>query len=400
VSVVAERAADLMRDLNEEQRAMVTAIREFVDRDVAPVVSQYDHDDEFPAPLVETMREMGLFGLTIPEKFGGLGLDLVSYALVIKELSRGWISLSGVINTHFMAAWMIENFGTEAQKDAYLPRMAAGEIRSAYSMTEPHAGSDVQSIRTRAVRDGDEWVIDGQKMWVTNGLRASMVMLLAVTDPAAEPRHRGMTAFIIDKAPGVAEQPGLTVPPQLRKLGYKGVESTELVFDSMRVPADAVLGGEAGIGRGFKYFMAAVELGRVNVAARGLGLATAAMEQAVRYARQRETFGVPISEHQAIQMKLAQMATKIRAAEMLVFDAAERKSRGERADMEAGMAKYFASETAHEVTLEAMRIHGGYGYSQEYPIERLYRDAPLLILGEGTNEIQQILIARHVLARY
>ena len=387
-----------MRHLTDEQRAMVDAIRDFVDRDVSPVVSRYDHADEFPGPLVDRMREMGLFGLTIPEKFGGLGLDLFTYALVIKELSRGWISLSGVINTHFMAAWMIENFGTEEQQQVYLPKMASGETRSAYSMTEPQAGSDVQAIRTRAVRQDDEWIVTGQKMWVTNGLRANMVMLLAVTDPTAEPRHRGMTAFIVDKVPDVGEQPGLTVPPQLKKLGYKGVESTELVFDGMRLPIGAVLGGEAGVGRGFKFFMSAVELGRVNVAARALGLATAAMEHAVRYAKQREAFGVPISEHQAIQLKIAQMATKIRAAELLVFDAAERKSCGERVDLEAGMAKYFASETAHEVALEAMRIHGGYGYSQEYPVERLYRDAPLLILGEGTNEIQQLLIARRVLA--
>ena len=386
-----------MLEFTDEQRAMAQAIRDFVDRDVEPTVSAYDHADQFPEPLVETMREMGLFGLTIPEKFGGLGLDLVTYALVIKELSRGWISLSGVINTHFMAAWMIENYGTDEQKENYLPRMATGELRAAYSMTEPHAGSDVQAIRTRAVRDGDEWVLNGQKMWVTNGLRAGLVMLLAVTDPDASPRHRGMTAFIVEKEPGVARQPGLTVPPQLKKLGYKGVESTELVFDGMRVPAGAVLGGDSEVNRGFKKFMSAVELGRVNVAARGLGLATSAFEYAVSYAKQRESFGVPISEHQAIQLKIAQMGTKIRATELLVFDAAERKSRGERVDLEAGMAKLFASETAFEVATEAMRIHGGYGYSQEYPVERLYRDAPLLILGEGTNEIQQVLIARRLL---
>ena len=389
-----------MLELTDEQRAMAQAVREFVDRDVEPVVSQYDHADELPEKLVNTMRDMGLFGLTIPEKFGGLGLDLVTYALVIKELSRGWISLSGVINTHFMAAWMIENYGTEEQKADYLPRMATGELRSAYSMTEPHAGSDVQAIRTRAVREGGEWVLNGQKMWVTNGLRAGLVMLLAVTDPDASPRHRGMTAFIVEKEPGVAVQPGLTVPPQLKKLGYKGVESTELVFQDMRIPAGAALGGEPGVNRGFKMFMSAVELGRVNVAARGLGLATSAFEYAVRYARQRETFGVPIAEHQAIQLKIAQMGTKIRATELLVFDAAERKSRGERVNLEAGMAKFFASETAYEVAGEAMRIHGGYGYSQEYPVERLYRDAPLLILGEGTNEIQQLLIARRILEQF
>jgi alkylation response protein AidB-like acyl-CoA dehydrogenase len=384
-------------ELTDEQRAMAETIHDFVDKEVLPVVSYYDHADEYPTPLVDTMQELGLFGLTIPEEYGGLGLDLVTYALVVKELSRGWISLSGVINTHFMAAWMISTYGTPEQKQYFLPRMAAGELRAAYSMTEPHAGSDVQSIRTRAVRDGDQWSITGQKMWVTNGLRAGLVMLLAVTDPTAEPRHRGMSALLVEKEPGVATQPGLSVPPQLKKLGYKGVETTELAFDGYRIPAGHVLGGESQIGRGFKQFMSAVELGRVNVAARGLGLATSAFELAVKYAKQRETFGVPISEHQAIQLKIAQMGTKIRATELLVFDAAERKSRGERVDLEAGMAKLFASETAFEVATEAMRIHGGYGYSQEYMVERLYRDAPLLILGEGTNEIQQVLIARRLL---
>jgi alkylation response protein AidB-like acyl-CoA dehydrogenase len=384
-------------DLTTEQREIIRTVREFVDHDVLPQASTFDHADEFPESLVKTMKEMGLFGVMVPSAYGGLGLDVYTYALIIKELSRGWISLSGVINTHFMAVWMISEFGTAVQKDRLLPRMATGELRAAYSMTEPHAGSDVQAIRTRARRAGDGWVITGQKMWATNGLRAGLVVLLAVTDPAAEPRHRGMTAFLLEKEPGATHQPGLTVPGQLKKLGYKGVESTELVFEEFPAPADAVLGGEAGVGRGFKYFMGAVELGRVNVGARALGVATCAYEQAVDYARQREAFGVPISQHQAIQFKIAQMATKIRAAELLVLDAARRKASGARADLEAGMAKYFATEVAQEVTLEAMRIHGGYGYSQEYMVERLYRDAPLLILGEGTNEIQQLLIARRLL---
>jgi butyryl-CoA dehydrogenase len=383
--------------VSEEQEELIQLIRSFVDKDVLPAASGLDHRDEFPAGLVETMKEMGLFGITIPGEYGGLGLDLYTYALVIKELSRGWISLSGVINTHFMAAWMIQNFGTEEQKRRYLPRMATGEWRSAYSMTEPHAGSDVQAIRTRARRDGDEYVIDGQKMWVTNGLRANMVMLLAVTDPQAQPRHRGMTAFILDKEPGVAEQPGLTVPPHLRKLGYRGVESTELVLDGFRTPARSVLGGKSQVGQGFKQFMAAVELGRVNVAARAVGLATCALEQAIAYANQRETFGKVISQHQAIQLKIAQMATRLKAAELLVSEAAQLKATGARADLEAGMAKLFATETALEVTTESMRIHGGYGYSQEYMVERLYRDAPLLVLGEGSNEIQQLVIARRLL---
>jgi alkylation response protein AidB-like acyl-CoA dehydrogenase len=383
-------------ELSTEQREIVRTIREFVDRDVLPQASTLDHSDEFPEELVKVMKQMGLFGVMIPTEFGGLGLDVFTYALVIKELSRGWISLSGVVNTHFMAAWMIDQFGTPEQRASYLPRMATGDLRAAYSMTEPHAGSDVQAIKTRARRDGDDWVIDGQKMWVTNGMRAGLVVLLAVTNPTCEPRHRGMTAFLLDKEPGVAEQPGLSVPPQLRKLGYKGVESTELVFDGFRAPSTAALGGQAGVGNGFRYFMGAVELGRVNVAARGVGVATCAYEAALRYAQHRETFGVPISEHQAIQLKIAQMATKIRAAELLTYDAARLKASGARADLEAGMAKLFATETAQQVTLDAMRIHGGYGYSQEYIVERLYRDAPLLILGEGTNEIQQLLIARRL----
>jgi alkylation response protein AidB-like acyl-CoA dehydrogenase len=383
-----------------EQRAVVATVREWVEREVYPVASDYEHADEFPEPLVEAMKELGLFGVTIPEEYGGPGLDLLTYALIQVELSRGWMSLSGVLNTHFISAWMIGAHGTEEQRERYLPRMATGELRFAYSMTEPHAGSDVQAIRTRAVRDGDDWVITGRKMWATNGLRAGAIMLLAVTDPDAEPRHRGMTAFIVEKEPGVEEQPGLHIPPQLRKLGYKGVESTELVFDGFRAPADAVLGGEDGIGQGFKQFIAAVELGRVNVAARGLGVATCAFEAAIRYAQEREAFGKPIAHHQAVQLKLAQMATKTEAARLLMLQAAERKSAGERADLEAGMAKLFATETAQEVVLEAMRIHGGYGYSQEFVVERLYRDAPLLILGEGSNEIQQLVIARRLLERH
>ncbi len=379
---------------------ILATIREFVDRDVLPSASRYDHADEFPADLVETMRGLGLFGVMIPEAYGGLGLDLETYALIVIELSRGWISLSGVVNTHFIAASMIETFGTGEQKERLLPRMAAGELRAAFSMTEPHAGSDVQAIRTRARREGDEYVIDGQKMWVTNGLRAGLVMLLAVTDPGAEPPHRGMTAFLVEKEPGRASQPGLEISAPLRKLGYKGVESVELAFDGFRTPASSVLGGGPGENAGFKQFMAGIEVGRVNVAARGVGVAKAGFEAAIRYAQEREAFGKPIAQHQAIQLKLAQMATKIRASELLVLDAARRKDSGERADLEAGMAKLFATETAEEVALESMRIHGGYGYSQEYVVERLYRDAPLLILGEGSNEIQQLIIARRLLERY
>jgi alkylation response protein AidB-like acyl-CoA dehydrogenase len=308
----------------EERTEIVQAIRDWVEREVYPVASEYEHADEFPAPLVEQMKELGLFGVTIPEEYGGLGLDLTTYALIQVELARGWMSLSGVLNTHFISAWMINTYGTDEQRERYLPRMASGELRSAYSMTEPHAGSDVQAIRTRAVRDGDEWVITGQKMWATNGLRAGMVTLLAVTDADAEPRHRGMTAFLLEKEPGRAEQPGLVIGPPLKKLGYKGVESVELAFDGFRAPLTSVLGGEAGENEGFRYFMGGIELGRVNIAARAVGLATRAFEESIGYAQGREAFGKPIAQHQAIQLKLAQMATKIEAARLLMMQAAEK----------------------------------------------------------------------------
>jgi len=383
-----------------ERTEIVATVREWVDRKVFPVASDLEHADEYPAGLVAQMKELGLFGVTIPEEYGGLGLDLTTYALLQVELSRGWMSLSGVLNTHMISAWMIESYGTEEQRRRYLPRMATGELHSAYSMTEPHAGSDVQAIRTRAELDGDDWLITGQKMWATNGLRSSMIMLLAKTDPGADPPHRGMTAFVLEKEPGRADLPGLTISAPIRKLGYKGVESVELAFDGFRAPAASVLGGEAGLNAGFKYFMGGIELGRVNIAARAVGIATRACEEAIRYAQERTAFGKPIAEHQAIQLKLAQMATKTEAARLLTLQAAERKDAGERADLEAGMAKLFATETAEEVALEAMRIHGGYGYSQEFVVERLYRDAPVLILGEGSNEIQQLVIARRLLERH
>ena len=384
----------------EAQVEIVAAVREWVEREVYPAASDYEHADEYPEPLVEDMKRMGLFGVTIPEEYGGLGLDLLTYVLIQIELSRGWMSLSGVLNTHFISAWMIRTHGTDEQRERYLPRMATGELRFAYSMTEPHAGSDVQAIRTRAVRDGEGYAITGQKMWATNALRAGAIMLLAVTDPDADPRHRGMTAFIVEKEPGRASQRGLEVGAPIKKLGYKGVESVELSFDGFRVPLSGVLGGAAGENAGFAYFMGGIELGRVNIAARAVGIATRAFEEAIRYAQQRETFGKPIAQHQAVQLKLAQMATKIEAARLLTMQAAERKNAGERADLEAGMAKLFATETAEEVALEAMRIHGGAGYSQELVVERIYRDAPVLILGEGSNEIQQLIIARRLLEQY
>jgi butyryl-CoA dehydrogenase len=382
-----------------EQAEILAAVREFVDRDVVPIASELEHRDEYPDELVRTMVEMGLFGTTIPEEYGGLGLGLDTYALIVAELSRGWVTLSGILNGTFIAAWMIRMHGTEEQRRRFLPRLASCEIRASFSMTEPHAGSDVQAIRTTAVRDGDEFVLTGQKMWVTNGWRSGIVMLLAKTDPAAVPAHTGMTGFIVEKEPET-EPPGLRIPmPGLKKLGYKGVESTEIVFDGFRTQATSVLGGEDGIGQGFKYFMSGIEVGRVNVAARGVGVAQAALDDALRYASEREAFGKPIGHHQAVQMMLARMATRAEAARLLTVQAAQRKASGERADLEAGMAKYFATEAAQDNALDCMRIHGGYGYSLEYRPERYYRDAPLLLIGEGSNEIQQVIIGRRLLER-
>ena len=385
-------------ELTTEQQQIVAAVREFVDRDVVPNASRLEHDDEFPTAMVETMKEMGLFGTTISEEYGGLGLGLDTYVMIVVELSRGWTTLPGIMNGSFIAGWLIRNHGTDEQRQRHLPSLASGEIRAAFSMTEPHAGSDVQSIRTVAVREGDDYVISGQKMWVTNGWRSGLIMLLAKTDPDADPPHTGMTGFIIEKEPEVESLPGLTIPmPGLKKLGYKGVESTELVFDGFRTPSRSVLGGETGVGHGFKYFMSGIEVGRVNVAARGVGLARAALEDALQYAREREAFGKKIGQHQAVQLMLAKMATRAEAARLLTLQAAQRKAAGVRADLEAGMAKYFATEAAQENALDAMRIHGGYGYSLEFRPERYYRDAPLLLIGEGSNEIQQLIIARRLL---
>ena len=382
-----------------EQQEIVAAVREFVDRDVVPVASELDHRDEFPERLVATMRELGLFGTTIAEEHGGLGLGIDTYAMIQMELSRGWPTLSGIMNGSFITSTMIGLHGTEEQRQTWLPRLASGEIRAAFSMTEPHAGSDVQSIRTTAVRDGDDYVLTGQKMWVTNGWRSGLISVLAKTDPDAVPAHVGMTGFLVEKEPET-EPPGLTIPmPPLKKLGYKGVESTELVFDGFRTPATSALGGEAGIGQGFKYFMSGIEAGRVNVAARGAGVARAALDDSLRYAKEREAFGKPIGRHQAVQLMLAKMATRAEAARLLVLQAANAKARGDRADLEAGMAKFFATEAAQENALDAMRIYGGYGYSLEFRPERYYRDAPLLLIGEGSNEIQQLIIARRLLEK-
>ena len=383
-----------------DDRAIVAAVRDWVDREVVPVASRLEHADEFPSELVGQMRELGLFGVTVPEEYGGLGLGLDTYALVVIELSRGWTSLSGIVNGSFIAGYLLLHYGTADQRERLLPRLATGELRASFSMTEPQAGSDVQSIRTAAVADGDDYLISGQKMWVTNGWRSGIVMLLAKTDPSADPPHAGMTGFVIEKEPEVSRLPGLEIPmPGMKKLGYKGVESTELLFDRFRTPASSVLGGAVGVGQGFKYFMSGIEVGRVNVAARGAGIAQAALDDALRYAQEREAFGKKIAHHQAIQLMLAKMATRAEAARLLVLQAAQRKAAGERADLEAGMAKYFATEAAQENALDAMRIHGGYGYSPEFRPERYYRDAPLLLIGEGSNEIQQLVIARRLLER-
>jgi alkylation response protein AidB-like acyl-CoA dehydrogenase len=388
----------------DEQRAITEMIRQFVDEQVIPIAEEHDHEDKFPDAVVEQMRELGLFGVTIPEEYGGMGLDLTTYAMIVEELSRGWISVSGIVNTHFIGSYLLMKFGTDEQKEKFLPKMATGEIRAAFSLSEPGLGSDVAAISTRAKKDGDQWVINGTKMWVTNGLRSGLVFLLAKTDPDADPAHRGMTCFICEKEPGAAENTGdwkgLTIPPQIKKMGYKGVESTELVYEDYHCPSENVLGGEdAGVNKGFGQMMDALEVGRVNVAARGVGLGQRALELALRYSQERRTFGKPIAQHQAIQFKLADMGTKLEAARLLTIKAARMKDAGERSDLEAGMAKLFASEAAKEIVEESLRIHGGYGYSKEYEIERLYRDAPLLLIGEGTSEIQKMVIGRTLLKR-
>jgi alkylation response protein AidB-like acyl-CoA dehydrogenase len=384
----------------DEQQAITEMVRQFVDNEVIPIAEEFDHEDKFPDAVVEQMKELGLFGVTIPEEYGGMGLDLTTYAMIVEELSRGWISVSGIVNTHFIGSYLLMKFGTDEQKEKFLPQMATGELRAAFSLSEPGLGSDVQAISTRAKKDGGDWVINGQKMWVTNGLRSGIVFLLAKSDPDADPPHRGMTCFITEKEPGAEQNPGLTIPPKIKKMGYKGVESTELVYEDYRCPAENVLGGEeTGLNKGFAQMMDALEVGRVNVAARGVGIAQRALELALRYSQERKTFGRAIAKHQAIQFKLADMGTKVEAARLLTLKAARMKDAGERSDLEAGMAKLFASETGKEVVEDSFRIHGGYGYSKEYEIERLYRDAPLLLIGEGTSEIQRMVIGKKLLER-
>ena len=383
-------------DPNAELRAeLLEVVRRFRDEMIIPEAARYDAEDVYPEPIVEKMKELGLFGITVPPEYGGLGLDVLTYAQIVEELAYGWMSVSGFLNTHFMGCFLIKTFGTDDQKERLLPKMATGEVRGAYSLSEPDAGSDVASIRTRAVRDGDDYVVNGTKMWLTNGREAGLAVTLVKTDPDAG--HRGMSVLLVEKEPGDRFE-GITVGPNIHKLGYRGVETVELVFDDHRVPAANLLGGEEG--QGFFQMMAAVELGRINISARAVGVARRAFEESIRYAQQRETFGKPIAQHQAIQFKLAEMGTKLHAARLMCYDAARRKHRGERCDLEAGMAKYFASEACWEICQEALRIHGGNGYAAEYPIERLYRDAPLMIVGEGTNEIQKMVIGRRLIEEH
>ncbi len=374
------------------ESAVVQEIRRFVDREVVPVASELEHADIYPEALVGRMRDMGLFGAIIPEEYGGAGLDFTTYALVIEEIARGWMSLTGVINSHLMMAYNVMTYGTADQKRRLLPDMASGARRGGLALTESDAGTDVQAIRTTAVRNGDHYTVNGAKMYISNGRYGDSFALLAKTDPTANPPHRGMSLFIAEKGDG------FEVGRKIDKLGYRGLDTHELIFRDHAIPADNLVGGKEG--EGFKQVMGGLEVGRLNVAARGVGVARAAFEASIRYAQQRHTFGKPIAEHQAIQIKLADMATKIEASRLLVLHAARKKDRGERCDLEAGMAKLFATETCMEVTQEALRIHGGIGYTTDLPIERYYRDAPLLVVGEGTNEIQRQVIARGLVQRY
>jgi alkylation response protein AidB-like acyl-CoA dehydrogenase len=393
--------------LTEFEQDILATVRDFTAREIIPVATELEHRDEYPAQIVEGMKKLGLFGLTIPEQYGGLGASLLIYALAVEEIARGWMSVSGIINTHFIVAHMIGRHGTAEQKDYFLPKMAAGEVRGAFSMSEPGLGSDVAAIRTHAVRVqgegevGGDFVINGQKMWLTNGGTSNLVAVLCRTDDGHDAPHRNMTTFLIEKEPGFGANPavpGLTVPGKIEKMGYKGVDTTELILTDVRVPTSRVLGGRTG--QGFYQMMDGVEVGRVNVAARGCGVALRAFELAIAYAQQRHAFGKPIAQHQAIQFKLAEMATKVEAAHQMMVMAARRKDSGHRNDLEAGMAKYLASEYGKEVVEDSFRIHGGYGFSKEYEIERLYREAPMLLIGEGTAEIQKMIVGRRLLEEY
>jgi alkylation response protein AidB-like acyl-CoA dehydrogenase len=375
----------------QDEAALLESVDRWLDREVKPVVKRYDHADEWPEKIVAQMAELGLFGATVGQQWGGLGLPAVTYAKLVMKISAVWMSITGIFNSHLMLCLAIEKFGTKAQKESWLPKLASGELRGGLALTEPDAGTDLQGIRMTARRDGEAFVLNGTKTWISNGIHGSVFALLVKTDPEASPRHKGMSLFIADK------RQGFTVSRKLEKLGYHSIDSAELVFDDCRIPADQLIGELEG--QGFYQATGGLELGRINVAARGVGIAQGALDLAVDYAKVRKTFGKPIAEHQAIQLKLGEMATRAQAARLLTLDAAAKFDGGERIDMEAGMAKYFASEAALENAIESMRIHGAYGYSKEYDIERLYRDAPLTCIGEGTNEMQRIIIARQLVKR-
>lgn len=386
--------------LSEDQTEILKAVRQFVDEQIIPVAQELEHADEYPTEIIEGLKELGVFGLTIPEEFGGLGESLLTYALVVEEIARGWMSVSGVINTHFIVAYMLLQHGTQEQKEKYLPRMAAGEVRGAFSMSEPGLGSDVSAVATKATRaDDGSYSITGQKMWLTNGATSTLVAVLTKTDEGADSVYKNMTTFLVEKEAGFGETAqGVTVPGKIEKMGYKGVETTELILEGHRISADQVLGGEPG--KGFFQMMDGVEVGRVNVAARACGLAWRGFELAVAYAQQRKTFGKAIAEHQAVLFRLAEMATKVEVAHTMMVKAARLKDTGQRMDVEAGMAKMVASENANDVVEDSFRIHGGYGYSKEYEIERLMREVKFMLIGEGTSDIQKMIIGRSLLKDY
>ena len=380
-------------DPSDLRAPVLDTVRRFVDREVIPAASALEHDDAYPHALVARLKELGLFGATIPTAFGGLGLDYITYAMVIEEIGRGWMSLTGVLNTHLVLAYILAHHGTREQQERWLPAMARGEHRGALCLTEPHAGSDVQGIRTSAVRDGDDYVVNGSKMFITNARTATLYALVVKTDPHANPPHRGISVLVAER-----EAPGVSIGRDIEKLGYKSVETCEVSFEDARVPRTHLVGGAEG--QGFQHVMSALEVGRINVAARAVGVAQAAFDDAIRYAQQRTAFGKPICEHQAVQLRLADMATSVEAARLLTRRAAELKDRGQRVDIEAGMAKLFASETCQRVSLDAMRVLGGYGYTKEFRVERYYRDAPLMLIGEGTSDIQRLVIARGLVQRH
>ena len=378
-------------DATDEERMILDTIEKWLEKDVKPHVLRLEHADEYPHEMADQMVEMGLFGATIPVEYGGLGLSATTYARIVETIAGVWMSLTGIFNSHLIMAACVTRIGTEEQKREWLPKFASGELRGGLGLTEPDAGTDLQAIRTRAVRDGNDYVVNGTKTWITNGIVGQCFALLVKTDPEADPRHKGMSMFLAQKGEG------FSFSRKLEKMGYKGIDSAELVFEDFRIPADRLIGGVEG--KGMQTALGGLELGRINIAARGCGLAAAALGDSVAYAQTRKTFGKPIAQHQAIQLKLGEMATRLQAAKLLTYDAARAYDSGERCDMEAGMAKYFASEAAVENSLEAMRIHGGYGYSKEYHVERYFRDAPLMCIGEGTNEIQRMIIAKQLIER-